>query len=82
MDTPKEILLQYFWLLRQWWFWVIFIIGMIAYWYLFSQRSYKEINRKLFVRHGRLGKWIDIEEHLKNEHPLEYELMKREQKRK
>lgn len=76
MEELKEIISQYIWLLCQWWFWIAFVVGMILYWYLLRQRTYKEVDGKLFIRHGKLGKWLDIKEHLKTEHPLEYELYK------
>ena len=70
---------DYIWLFTQWWFWVAFIVGMTTYWYLFRQRVYKQVNGKLFIRHGKLGKWLDAEEHMKQEHPIEYAMLKKAQ---
>ena len=81
----KEFWADFTWMLTQWWFWILVVIGYILfaiYWHLFRQRTYKEIDHKLYIRHGRLGKWTDIEVHLKNEHPAGYELMKKEQDKK
>ena len=60
------------WLLSQWWFWVgvlgyygLFALGL---WYFAGRREYRKEGGRLMVRHGRLGKWQDVEEHLKEEH--------------
>jgi hypothetical protein len=76
----KEFFSYYWWLLTQWWFWLVFVTGVLLYWFLFGRRVYKIVGKKLFVRHGQLGDWLDIEEHLKNEHPLEYEEYKKREK--
>jgi len=55
---------------------------MILGWYLFKQRTYKEDDRILFVRHGRLGKWIDVEEHLRIKHPIEWAMLQKEKNKK
>jgi hypothetical protein len=62
---------KYIWLGSRWWFWLIFIVGMIFYWHLFRRRVYKMVGGKLFVRHGQLGRWLDVEEHLQKEHSEE-----------
>ena len=56
-----------------WWFWVFSFFFVFVLWLLFHCREYKIIDKKAFVRHGLLGKWEDIYEHLKNEHPEEYD---------
>ena len=59
------------WLLSQWWFWVgVTIIGL-GIWlagYLFGRRTYKMENGRLMVRHGRLGEWMDVKEHMSQDH--------------
>jgi len=75
----SELLNEYIWLLKQWWFWVAVVAGNVIYWYLFRQRVYKQVNDKFCIRHGRLGKWLDVEEHLKTEHPIEYAILKKTQ---
>jgi len=55
-----------------WQGWLIFaslsLAGYTAWYFLFEQRVYKEVDGRLYVRHGRLGKWIDVEKHMKREH--------------
>jgi len=51
-------------------------------WSLFSQRTYKEIDGKLYIREGLFGKWEDAEEHLKREHPEEYAKLKEREEKK
>ena len=58
------------WLLTRWWFWLTFVLSIPVGWYLFSQRTYKEVGGNLLVKHGKLGKWIDVEEHMKEHHRL------------
>jgi len=65
----KDIVQQLAWFLCQWWFWIAYITSLVLFWYLFKQRTYTKVNGKAFVRHGRLGKWIDLEEHLRQKHP-------------
>lgn len=38
-----------------------------------KRRSNKVIDGKLYVKHGRLGKWVDAEQHLKDDHESTYE---------
>lgn len=56
----------------QWWFWVVWAIGVIGIWYmywrLFARREYKKINGKLCVRHG-IGNWDNLEDHMTEKHP-------------
>jgi hypothetical protein len=63
---------------EKWLIWLAFVIVVLAgycwYWYLFEQRTYKAIDGKLFVRHGRLGKWVEIIEHLREEHHIDTEV--------
>lgn len=59
---------DYVWLITRWWFWLAFIFGILLSWYLLKQRVYKEVNGKLFVRHGKLGEWLDLEKHIQKEH--------------
>jgi hypothetical protein len=56
------------WLFHQWWAWLAFFVSIPIGWYLFSQRQYREQNGRLLVRHGRLGQWIDVENHLRDDH--------------
>jgi len=56
------------WLAHQWWTWLVFFVSIPIGWYLFSRRNYREDNRRLLVRHGRFGQWIDVEDHLQNKH--------------
>jgi len=62
METVGE---QFIWLLTRWWFWLAFVVGMGLHWYLFRQRTYKVVGGSLFVRHGRLGRWLNVEDHMK-----------------
>jgi len=55
-------------LLKQWWFWVGSFVFIGLGQYLFGQRDYKEVGGKLLVRHGKLGKWINVEGHMKDDH--------------
>jgi hypothetical protein len=58
-----------------WRMWLIYailsLVGYFFYWYLFQQRLYKAIEGKAFVRHGRLGKWVDLTKHLHDEHNID-----------
>ena len=60
---------------QTWHIWLVFaivvLVGYCWYWYLFAQRVYKAIDHKAFVRHGRLGKWVNVEEHLHNDHSID-----------
>ena len=60
---------------NSWCFRVIFTITALTayaiYWYLKERRDYKVIDNKLFVRHGRIGSWINVEEHMKKDHKEE-----------
>lgn len=55
-------------LMKQWWFWLgsIALIGLGQY--LFGQRAYKEVDGKLLVRHGRFGKWVNVTQHMGEDH--------------
>ena len=61
-----------------WPIWLAFTIVALAgycwYWYLERQRAYKVIDGKLFIRHGRLGKWVEVKEHLYEEHHTDREV--------
>ena len=49
---------------------VSFLLGAVlsyGYFYLFSEREYKEVNHQLFVKHGKFGKWENLAEHMKRE---------------
>ena len=37
--------------------------GYALYWYLFERRVYRLIDGRVCVRHGRLRKWLDLEDH-------------------
>ena len=69
--------LQKMWefLSSSWHIWTIYaiaaLVGYIIYWYLKERRDYKVIEGKLFVRHGRFGHWINVEEHMKKDHKEE-----------
>jgi hypothetical protein len=58
-----------------WCFRITFILVALTawaiYWYLKERRDYKVIDDKLFVRHGRFGSWINVEEHMKKDHKEE-----------
>jgi hypothetical protein len=55
-------------LLKKWWFWGgSFVLAGLGQ-YLFGQRVYKEVDGKLLVRHGKFGKWINVEAHMKDDH--------------
>lgn len=66
----EQAIENFSWLVKQWWAWVAFFISIPIGWYLFSQRQYRMKNGKGYVRHGRLGKWIDLENHLKDDHKI------------
>ncbi|MBV6342961.1 hypothetical protein [Candidatus Magnetobacterium casense] len=55
-------------LMKQWWFWVGSFVLITLGQYLFGQRTYKELDGKLVVRHGRLGKWLNVVEHMEDDH--------------
>jgi len=61
-----------------WLIWLAYVITALAgyswYWYLSQQRVYKVIDGKLFLRHGRLGKWSEVKEHLFKEHHVDTEV--------
>lgn len=70
-------------LMGRWWSWValaVFAIGIwYMYWRLFACREYKwhwRMDGKLSVRHGS-GEWVDLVEHMKQEHPDEWEKLHR-----
>lgn len=77
-----QVLTDFFWLLTRWWFWLLWLATAVLGWFLLAQRSYKEVNGGLLVRHGKLGRWVDVEEHLKLEHPLEWAILEEERKKK
>ena len=81
MVIIEQVIANYAWLLTRWWFWLTyFIIGIVS-WILLGQRTYKAVDKKLFVRQGRLGKWVDIEEHLRREHPVDWAKLQRKEKK-
>lgn len=44
---------------------------LIGVWiFLTEKRYYRAVNGKAQVRHGRLGSWEDLEEHLKDGHDI------------
>ncbi len=47
----------------------IFTGAFLTIYYLFFLRTYKKIDGEVHVRHGRLGKWEELMEHLKRKHP-------------
>ena len=55
-----------------WKVWLIFTIvalaGYTLYWYLWGQRIYRAVEGRAQIKHGRLGKWQDLETHLHNDH--------------
>jgi len=57
------------WLSETWKVWVVFsIVVSVAYclwWYLFQQRTYRAINGQAQVKHGHLGHWQNLDDHLK-----------------
>lgn len=63
------------WLSETWLYWLVFAVAILAgyclYWYLFEQRIYQAVDGKAQVRHGRLGRWKELEEHLKEEHGID-----------
>ena len=63
------------WVIDDWQAWLAFTIlsfaGYTVWYFLVERRLYKEVSGKLYVRHGRLGKWLDVEQHLKEEHKEE-----------
>ena len=69
MFKPEQMLE---FLSETWKVWLIFTVvalaGYCLYWYLFGQRIYRAVAGKAQVKHGRLGKWEDLEQHLHNEH--------------
>jgi hypothetical protein len=60
------------WMEETWPYWlvsaVVILAGYCLYWYLFEQRTYRAVGGKAQVKHGRLGHWEDLEEHLKKHH--------------
>ena len=64
----NEVFANFIWAISKWWVWVIAIVASLGHWYLFWQRTYKEVEGKLFARHGRFGKWVDVEKHLEQDH--------------
>jgi hypothetical protein len=55
-----------------WKYWVMFLLlsaaVQAAWYYLKEQRTYREQDSKLMVRHGKLGKWLEVSQHLANHH--------------
>ncbi len=80
MDFLKQTISDYIWLLTRWYFWLTFLVVILLSWYLFSQRTYKEVDGRLLIRHGHLGEWEDLEEHFKREHPIEWTLLQKSEK--
>jgi len=56
------------------------IICAILY-VLFYQRTYKEEEGILYIREGKLGKWENLDVHLKREHPEEWAILQKYRKR-
>lgn len=52
------------WLSETWEAWLAFALiaigGWLLYYYLFEQRTYRAIDGKAQVKHGRLGRWVDL----------------------
>ena len=69
MFYPKQMLE---FLSETWEVWLVFalisLVGYSLYWYLRGQRTYRAVNGKAQVKHGRLGKWQDLREHLNSDH--------------
>jgi len=59
-------------LAETWRVWLVFTIVSLAgyslYWYLFGQRVYRAVGGKAQLKHGRVGKWQDLEQHLHKDH--------------
>jgi len=77
-----QAIASYVWFLSQWWFWVACLLIIGSGWYLFVQHSYKLTHNKVSVRSGRLGRWVDLEEHLRETHPIEWAILQEEKKKK
>jgi hypothetical protein len=58
--------------LMTWKYWVALMLLTAAFqvvWYfLKEQRTYRVQDGKLVVRHGRLGEWEEVQEHLQAKH--------------
>ena len=49
-----------------WYIWLAYSIAVYIGWYFLAyRRAYKVIDSKLYVRYGRVGKWMNVEQHLK-----------------
>jgi len=47
---------------------LVFLASWVVYRTLFDVRDYKEVGGKLYVKHGKLGHWVEVEEHMKEGH--------------
>lgn len=79
-----DLEIAWLFLIGSWWIWLAYAIlalgGWYGYWRLFARREYREINGRLCVRHG-VGKWVDLEEHMREYHPAEYAILKKQGKK-
>ena len=71
MEFAESVATAALWVIDHWQAWLTFTIlsfvGYTVWYFLLERRLYKEVDGKLYVRHGRLGKWVDVEEHLREE---------------
>jgi hypothetical protein len=58
--------------LQTWQYWVSLMLLTAAvhvvWYFLKEQRTYRVQDGKLVVRHGRSGKWVEVQEHLQDKH--------------
>jgi len=57
----------------------ILVLVVLIVWFLFFRRVYKEENGIVFVRHGQLGTWMSLEEHIKIYHPILWATLQKQQ---
>ena len=58
----------FIWALGHWWVFAILMAVAGALGVLSGERFYKEISGKLYVKHARWGKWVEVEQHLRDSH--------------
>jgi hypothetical protein len=64
-----DIMAGFLWLLDHWYWWLAYIvISYLGWYFLAGRRIYKMIDGKVHVKHGALGKWLDVERHMREEH--------------
>ncbi len=58
------------------------VAGTFALWnmyrYLWADHEYRGVDGRAEVRHGRLGKWCDLKEHMKSAHGVDIDDHERE----